>query len=462
MQTKSPPHSKEAEMMVLGCMLSSIDAVNAVVSVITENDFFFNEHRLIFACIQTFFNNDHLCDVHLVAEELKRRTQLHSVGGVPYLTTLVQYAGTSIHTEEYAEIVASKALLRRMITTARNIEREAYTDPKDVFSALDQAQQQLFVVGQNNRRAHAKMIGELLRGKTHKEGLSFIDLLQKKQEVYQTRGPEDPGITGLSTGFFDLDKIINGMGRSNLTILAARPAMGKTALLINIAESVCFKSKLPVAIFSLEMSSEQLVQRIIASQAEVDSEKIRTGSLSGEEFQRIVETVAILEESPLFIDDQPALSISDVRSRSRRLKEAHDIDFIVIDYLQLLSGSGSVRSQENRQNEISEVSRMLKNLARELYVPLLCAAQLSRKVEDRQGHRPMMSDLRESGSIEQDADQVLFLLRREYYDPDDRPGMAEVIVGKNRHGAVGSVQLTYRKEIVQFANYTGTPFREDG
>lgn len=244
-------------------------------------------------------------------------------------------------------------------------------------------------------------------------------------------------------------------------ILAARPAMGKTCLALNIAENVCFKSKIPVGFFSLEMSAEQLVHRIICSQAEVESDKIKTGALNGSEFQRIVGSVSDMQKHVMIIDDQPGLKITDLRARARRMKESYGIGFIIIDYLQLISGSGSGRTMENRQNEISEISRMLKTLARELNVPILCLSQLSRKVEDRPGHRPMMSDLRESGSIEQDSDIVMFLLRREYYDPNDKPGMAELIVGKNRHGGVGIVNLTFRKEYAQFVNYTPVKFNAE-
>jgi replicative DNA helicase len=234
--------------------------------------------------------------------------------------------------------------------------------------------------------------------------------------------------------------------------------MGKTALAVNIAESICFKNGIPVGIFSLEMSAEQLVHRIICSQAEVESDKIKRGSLNGSEFQRVVGAVYEMQKHNLIIDDQPGLKITDLRARARRMKETYKIGFLVIDYLQLLTGSGNYRTIENRQNEISEISRMLKNLSRELNIPVLCLAQLSRKVEERQGHRPMMSDLRESGSIEQDADIVMFLLRREYYDPMDKPGMAEIIVCKNRHGAIGNINLVYRKEIAQFGNYTGMKY----
>lgn len=289
--------------------------------------------------------------------------------------------------------------------------------------------------------------------------IPYLKALQEKQERYQQKGPEDLGITGIPSHFTDLDKMINGLTSSNLMILAARPAMGKTALALNIAENVAFKTGLPVGVFSLEMTAEQLLHRMICSQSEVASDKIRTGSLNGTEYQRIVAAVNSMMEATVIIDDQPGLKITDLRARARRMKESHNIQFLVVDYLQLITGSGLSRSQENRQNEISEISRMMKTLARELSLPILCLSQLSRKVEERTGHRPMMSDLRESGSIEQDSDIVMFLLRREYYDPYDKPGQAELIVAKNRHGAIGNINLTYRKELAQFVNYS--PLRTD-
>jgi replicative DNA helicase len=253
--------------------------------------------------------------------------------------------------------------------------------------------------------------------------------------------------------------MLNGFNNSNLMILAARPAMGKTALALNFAENICFKNKIPTGIFSLEMSAEQLVHRVICSQSEVESDKIKMGSLNGMEYQRIVETVNQVQDHVLLIDDQPGISINELRARARRMKECYNIGFLIVDYLQLLSGSGSYRVTESRQLEISEISRNMKNLARELNIPILCLSQLSRKVEERQGHRPMMSDLRESGSLEQDSDVIMFLLRREYYDPMDKPGLAELIVAKNRHGGIGNINLTFRKEMGQFANYTSLSYR---
>lgn len=452
-KTRVAPNSKESEMMVLGCMLTSINALNVAADRLEDSDFYYTEHRLLFQVMKEAYRADKPVDVHLVCEALKRDNKLSAVGGVAYVTTLAQYAGTSAYIEEYADIVGNKSTLRRMIQAAQEIEKEAISEPPDVHRSLDEAQQRLFQISQSANPRAGILLSEIFSGARSQEQQPYLKELQERQERYQARGPEDPGITGIPTHFVDLDKMINGFGASNLMILASRPAMGKTALALNIAENVCFKAHKAVGIFSLEMSAEQLVHRIVCSQSEVESDKIRTGALSGLEYQRIVACVNEMQQHTMVIDDQPGLSITDLRARARRMKESYDISLLIIDYLQLLSGSGSSRTQESRQIEISEISRMLKNLARELNVPVLCLAQLSRKVEERTGHRPMMSDLRESGSIEQDADVIMFLLRREYYDPNDKPGMGEIIVSKNRHGAIGNVTLTYRKELAQFANY---------
>ncbi len=603
--SRIPPNSKESEMIVLGCMLTSIGSLNIAADMLEESDFYYSEHRLIFEVIKSFFLQDKAADVHLVAEELKRREQLKNIGGVAYLTSLAQYAGTAAHIEEYTSLVRNKSLLRRMIHSAQSIEKLAFDDPEDVSSTLDIAQQKFFQISQAANTSGGIQIRDLLSGSKSSSKLSYLKELQEKQELFQSRGPDESTTTGIPTHFQDLDKLINGLSPSNLMILAARPAMGKTALALNIAENVCFKNNLPVGIFSLEMTAEQLLHRIICSQAEVESDKIRTGGLNGIEFQRIVSAVGQMQKHTMIIDDSPGLKITDLRARARRMKEAYGIEFLVIDYLQLLSGSGMARSQENRQIEVSEISRLLKTLARELNIPVLCLSQLSRKVEERAGHRPLMSDLRESGcltgdtvikdaetgkiytlqelaerkvqtpimvygvdpdlkmgkyrmvkifysgkkpvyemktrtgktikasgnhpflqtegwtrldalsphdriglyppqnnnkvskvssdsdvywdeissitplsvedvydatveevhnfvandiivhnSIEQDSDLVMFLLRREYYDPYDKPGTAELIVAKNRHGAIGNINFAFRKEIAQFANFS--------
>ncbi|MCI0382760.1 MAG: replicative DNA helicase [Chlamydiae bacterium] len=451
---KITPNSKESEMMVLGSMLTSESSLNLAADLLEESDFYYSEHKLIFQALKTAYLQDKPADVHLIAEELKRKDQLSAVGGVSYITSLVQYAGTSVYIEEYTELLRSKTILRRMISIAKEVEKSALEEPQDVHSLLDQTQQKFFEVSQSVNTAPGVQIKQLLSGEKSRNNLSYLEELQKRQELFLKQGPNALHVMGLRTHFIDLDKLIGGFSPSNLMILAARPAMGKTALALNIAEHICFKEGIPVAIFSLEMTAEQLLHRIICSQSEVESDKIKMGSLNGIEYQRIVSSVNLMQKNVMIIDDQPGLKITDLRARARRMKEAYGIGFIIVDYLQLLSGSGSVRSIENRQNEISEISRMMKTLARELDVPILCLSQLSRKVEERSGHRPMMSDLRESGSLEQDSDLVMFLLRREYYDPYDKPGLAELIVAKNRHGSIGNLNLTFRKEIAQFANYT--------
>jgi replicative DNA helicase len=453
-KVKIAPHSKEAEMMVLGCMLTSINGLNIGADGLDDNDFYYTEHKIIFSILKAAYKGDKPADVLLVCEELKRQDKLKAVGGPAYVTALAQYAGTSAYVEQYVQLVQDKSVLRRMINAAQVVEKHALEEPENVQDCLDEAQQLFFKISQAASNNSGILLKEILSGVKAEEQLPFIKALEARQEAFLQRGPQDSCVTGMPSHFSDMDKMLNGLNNSNLMILAARPAMGKTAFALNVAENVCFKNRVPVGIFSLEMSAEQLVHRLICSQAEVESTKIKTGSLDGGEFQRIVRCVGEMQQHVMVIDDQPGLKVTDLRARARRMKESHNIGFLVIDYLQLISGSSNGRGGENRQNEISEISRMLKNLARELNVPVLCLSQLSRKVEERPGHRPVMSDLRESGSIEQDSDIVMFLLRREYYDPHDKPGLAELIVAKNRHGAIGTVNLTYRKEIVQFANYT--------
>ena len=453
-QLKIAPHSKESEMMVLGCMLTSVNSLNISADSLDETDFYFTEHQIVFSVLKTAYKQDKPADVHLVCEELKRLEKLDAVGGASYVTTLAQYAGTSAYIEEYADIVKSKAILRKMIQAAQMVEKNALEEPSDVHATLDDAQALFFNISQTANTGFGVLISDLLSGVKATTQTPYLKELQDRQERYRSRGADDPKITGIPSHFMDLDNLINGFNDSNLMILAGRPAMGKTALALNIAENICFQNQMPVGIFSLEMTAEQLMHRIVCSQAEVESDKILQGNLSGSDFQRIVAAVGEMQKQTMVIDDQPGLKITDLRARARRMKENFGIRFLAIDYLQLISGSGTSRNQENRQSEISEISRMLKTLARELNIPILCMSQLSRKVEERAGHRPMMSDLRESGSIEQDSDVVMLMLRRDYYDPNDKPGMAELIVAKNRHGGVGNINLSFLKEIGQFRNYT--------
>ena len=398
-----PPNSKESEMMVLGCMLTSVNALNIGADSLDPADFYYTEHQAIYAVLKTAYKADKPADIHLIGEELKRLDKLEIIGGISYLTLLAQYAGTSAFIEEYVRLVRDKALLRRMIDAAQHLEKAALEDPPDVGSVLDEAQSQLFNLSQSTQKSSAVTIRELLTGLKAESGLPYLKELQERQQLFQEQGSEATTITGIPTHLIDLDKKLNGFLPSNLIILGARPSMGKTALAINIAENICFKNNIPVGIFSLEMSASQLLHRMICSQSEVGSHKIVSGSLSGSDYQRIVESVHSMQKHTMIIDDQPGLKITDLRARARRMKEAYNVGFIVIDYLQLISGSGTNRSSESRQIEISEISRMLKTLARELNIPILCLAQLSRKVEERVGHRPMMSDLRESGCLTGDA-----------------------------------------------------------
>ncbi len=448
------PNSRESEMMVLGCMLTSSSALSIGADGLSESDFYYTEHAIVFKALQAAFASEKPADVHLISEELKRIDKLEAIGGVSYLTNLAQFAGTSAYIEEYIGIVRKKSILRQMVEASIGIQKLALNEPSDVYSALDEAQGKFFVISQSANHTLGVSLKDLLSGVKSESHLSYLKDLQAKQEAFATRDPKQALVTGLSSGFVDLDRITGGFNPSNLIILAARPSMGKTALALNIASYVSFKQNTPVAVFSLEMNSDELLHRLICSTAEVESEKIKMGSIDGYEYQKVVAAVNEMNKHSLIIDDQPGMKITDLRARARRLKEVHGIGFMVIDYLQLLSGSKSFYNSENRQNEISEISRMLKNLARELNIPVLCLSQLSRKVEERAGHRPMLSDLRESGSIEQDADLVMFVFRREYYNASDKPGMAELLVAKNRHGQVGEVKLTFRKHLAQFQNYT--------
>lgn len=448
-----PPHSLESERILLGCMLTSVGSLNIAADLLSKEDFYTKAHQDIFEVLKRAFSRDAPMDVHLAAQELKRLKLLKECGGVAYLTELAQYAGTSAHIHGYAGVIKNKAMLRRMIEAAKQVQQQAASEPDNVDQALDEAQNLFFSISQSKQNRFGIELKEVFDGRYHEEQMPFLKELELRQERYHTLGPQEIAVTGLTSHFIDLDKLTHGLGPSHLIILAARPAMGKTGLALNLAENICFKSGKAVGFFSLEMTADQLAHRIICSQSEVESEKIKSGSLSGPEYQNVVAAVHRMSEHKMIIDDQPGLSIGDLRARARRMVESYGVEIIFIDYLQLLMGS-SMRSNESRQVEISEISRMLKVLARELNIPVVCLSQLSRKVEERHNHRPMLSDLRESGSIEQDADIVMFLLRRDYYDPLDKPGMAELIIAKNRHGPVGLVPLTLRKEISQFANFT--------
>lgn len=455
------PASKESEMMVLGCMLTHESALAVGADGLDEYDFYFKEHQQIFYALKSAYTKDKPADVHLVAEILKIAGKLDSVGGVAYITEVAQYAGTSAYIEEYVAIIRNKSVLRKMIQAAGEIKKTATEQPEDVNSALDDAQSMFFKISQSANQSLGTSVKQILDGTKAESKTPYLKELQLRQEKFHNRDPNEPITVGIPSGLNDLDKLIGGLNAANLIIVAGRPSMGKTALGINIAEHICFNLNKPVGVFSLEMTSEELLHRMICTKAEVPSEKIKTGALDGAEYQRIVAAVSEMQDHTFVIDDQPGLKITDLRARARRMKEVYDIQFLLIDYLQLLSGSKGHFNTENRQTEIAEISRMLKNLARELNIPIICPSQLSRKVEERAGHRPMLSDLRESGSIEQDADCVMFIYRRDYYNATDHPGMAEIIVAKNRHGSIGDVRLVFQKEFAQFKNYTAESNSDD-
>lgn len=457
--SKEPPNSKESEKLILGAMLNNVNYLNQAATELQEEDFYFLENKIIFRVLQDAFKHDESMDLHLTAEELRRQKKLDIIGGSQYLAALADAAGMTLHMQTYIDILRSKSILRKMLQAAKDIFQNVAEEPRDVISTLDSAQNALFRISQTSLVTPYILVADKLKGT--KTSPSFLKQLEEKQEFFRAHAAEGGlPLTGLRTYFHDLDQMINGFAPSNLMILAARPAMGKTALALNIVENMCFHDNIPIGIFSLEMTADQLVSRIVCSRARVESKKINLGDVSGQDFQRVVSVVNEMQGQTLLIDDQPGIKITDLRSRARRMKESFDIQFLVIDYLQLLSGTS--RYMDNRQAEITEISRMLKTLARELHIPILCLSQLSRKVEDRANHRPMMSDLRESGSIEQDSDLVMFLLRREYYDPNDKPGLGELIVAKNRHGSIGSVQLVFEKQFASFQNYASGDLYLDG
>jgi len=451
------PHSNEAEMITLGCMLTSTDCVMLALDIIGPEDFYHPHHGIIFSAIRELHGRQSEVDVSIVSQFMKDSDQLKSIGGVSYLASLCQFAGTSANFLEYIKIIDDKSTLRKIIRFCIDTHREAMTGNHDVTEFLDEAQKKLCAIGSGST-TKARCISEILT--EFEEGKSFLQVLQERQERFTERQALG-GISGIPTGFFGVDHLIDGLGKSNLIVVAARPGMGKTAFVLNIAEHVCFELNIPVGIFSLEMDADQLMGRLISSHSGVNSVDITKGSISGADYQNIVVTVKSLEEKNLYIDDHPQLTIAQIRSRARTMKETQGVQLIIIDYLQLISSTSRGKMAENRQMEVAEISKMMKGLARELRIPLICVAQLSRKVEERQDHKPVMSDLRESGAIEQDSDQIMFLTRKDYYDKNLCPGTATLIVAKNRHGATGEVPLNFEPKNVKFSSASTKGMDED-
>ena len=430
-----PPQNLEAEMSVLGSMLIEENAISHAVELLNGACFYNDSHRMIFECIVKLYSDNRAVDIVTLIEELKKTGDLDKVGGPTYVTGLTTIVPTAANIKHYAHIVKEKSVLRNLISAATNIISESYDARGKVDAVLDRAERMIFDISSNKIDTNFAPIKEII-----KDSIETIDLLyQKKAHV-----------TGIPTGFTDFDSLTAGLHPSDLLVFAGRPSMGKSALVASMAEYIGVVEKIPLVIFSLEMSKEQLVQRMLCSHARVNAQNVRTGFLSQSDWPKLTNAAGKLSEAPIFIDDSAGLSVLELRAKARRLKSQHDIRLIIVDYMQLMQG---LPGSENRQQEISEISRSLKALARELNVPLIAVSQLSRAVETRQDRRPQLSDLRESGAIEQDADVVGLLLREEYYNPtDDNRGMAEVIIAKQRNGPVGSIKLAFIKEYAKFDN----------
>ncbi len=433
---KIPPQSVEAEIAVLGSMLIEEAAIAGAIELIDEESFYKEAHRIIYRTIIDLFNRNSVVDLITVTEELKKRNELDPAGGAAYITSLTASIPTAANLEYYAKIVKEKSILRNLINNATEIVQDCYESASDADSILDKAERLIFDVTSKKIEQKTVLLKDII-----KDSIETIDNLYQRKE----------NITGIPTGYHEFDIKTAGLQASDLIVIAGRPSMGKSALAACIAEYAGVVEKIPVAFFSLEMSKEQLVQRMLCAHARVNAHNVRTGFLSQADWPRLVTAASKLSEAPIYIDDTPSISVLELKAKARRLKAQHDIKLIILDYMQLMQGP--TRS-ENRQQEISEISRALKALARELNLPLIAISQLSRAVEQRQDHRPQLSDLRESGAIEQDADLVVLLLREEYYTPnaEDKKGLAEAIIAKQRNGPTGTVYLTFVSEYTRFEN----------
>ncbi|MEY2803737.1 MAG: Replicative helicase [Pseudomonadota bacterium] len=437
-QLRVPPHSIEAESSVLGGLLLDNGAWDRVGDLLVDGDFYRHEHQLTYAAIGALVNASKPADVITVFEHLQNQGHAEAVGGLAYLNSLAQYVPSASNIRRYAEIVRERSILRKLVTASDEIATNAFNPKgKAIDRILDEAEQKIFNIGEEGSR--------MKQGFQSMDSL-VVELLDRVEEMSQN--PND--ITGVPTGFYDFDRMTSGLQPGDLIVLAARPSMGKTALAINIAEHVALNEGLPVAVFSMEMGASQLAIRIVGSIGRIDQGRLRTGKLSADEWPRLTESIEKLRNVSLHIDETPGLTPSELRANARRLaRQCGKLGLIVVDYLQLMSGSSS--EGDNRATEIGEISRGLKMLAKELQCPVIALSQLNRSVETRTDKRPMMSDLRESGAIEQDADVIMFIYRDDYYNKDSKePGVAEVIIGKQRNGPTGTVKLAFLKPITKF------------
>ncbi len=432
---KIPPQNIEAEMATLGAMLIDEKVISEVLEIIDESFFYKNEHKIIFNSMISLFDIRQKIDILTVSEYLNKKKLLEKAGGTAYLATLSDFVPASANASHYARIVKEKGILRSLINTSNMISSLVYKGEEEVGSMLDKAEKLIFEISDKRIEGGYVHIKDII-----KDGIELIESLYHKKSH----------VTGIPTGFKDFDLKTAGLQKGDLIIAAGRPSMGKSAFGTSIASYVALEENIPVAIFSLEMSKEQLIQRFLCSEAKVELNRVRTGFLAPSEWPILTGAAGKLSEAPIYIDDTPMLNIFDIRAKARRLKAHHNVQLILVDYLQLLRG---VRKGDSRQQEISEISQGLKALAKELNVPVIAISQLSRAVESREGHRPKLSDLRESGAIEQDADVVILLFREEYYNPtEENMGKAEVIIAKQRNGPVGSLQLTFLKEFTKFCD----------
>lgn len=435
MPPKTPaeqPHNLDAEASLLGAILIDSDAIVKIADTVSADDFYDERHRHIYSAVKNLYDKHSPIDVLTLANELRNENLLDAVGGAAYLTELTNFVPTAAHVLQYADIVATKALRRKLIRASQDITQLSYDESEGLQALIEQAETRLFEVSQKQIKQDIVSIEQVL-------GESF----ERLDELHKDKGT----IRGVPTGYKDLDNILAGLQRSDLFILAARPSMGKTAMVLNLAHNVAVGAGQPVLIFSLEMGKEQLVDRMLARESGVDAWSLRTGNLTDADFEKLAHAMGTLSEAPIFIDDTPGVTVSDMRTKARREAHQRPLGLIIVDYLQLMSGGAKFGGEGNRVQEISEISRGLKGIARELNVPLLALSQLSRSVESRNPQIPQLADLRESGSIEQDADVVAFLYREEYYNPEtERKNIMDVLIKKHRNGPTDSIELYFDRE----------------
>lgn len=429
------PHSIEAEQSVIGSMILDQEAITIASEIIFPEDFYNKQYGVLFSAMVELHDEGKPVDIVTLQDRLKEKDVPPEVSSLEFIRDIITAVPTSANVRYYARIVSEKSTLRKLIRLVGEIENNCYAGKESLEVILEDTEKQVF---------------DLVQRRNTGDNVPIRKIVMNALQRIEAASMNDGNITGIATGFFDLDVMTSGMQPADLVLIAARPSMGKTAFVLNIAQHAAFKLKRPVAIFSLEMSKEQLVNRLFSLESSVDAQHLRNGQLDENEWEKLIESAGVIGKSKLIIDDTPGISIQELRSKCRKFKLEHGLDMIIIDYLQLMSGGGR---SESRQQEISEISRSLKALAREMNVPVLALSQLSRAVEQRPDHRPMMSDLRESGAIEQDADVVMFIYRDDYYNKDtEKPGVAEIIIGKQRNGPVGTVELAWMAKYTRFAN----------